>query len=227
VPGLLERYAFIDQTTLDIQKPLPDLTLRYTLDSSAPTIQSTVLTGPLTIHKAQLIRLAAFTKEGARGDVYDLHYQQQTLATPVLTFATVKAGLRCSWFTRSFKNTAGMQQHTADGVATVAAIEVPKAAESASFGLQYRGFIEVPEDGIYTFFLTCDDGGTLTIADRQVVDNDGLHGPQEKNGQVALQKGLHPFALDFIEGGGGYTLKLQYSRNGTKPQDVPAGWLKN
>jgi hexosaminidase len=60
-----------------------------------------------------------------------------------------------------------------------------------------------------------------------VVDNDGLHSAIEKNGQIALKKGLHSIALDFIEGGGGYTLKLKYSLNGSAPQDIPVQWLKN
>jgi len=59
--------------------------------------------------------------------------------------------------------------------------------------------------------------GVLKIAGRVVVDNDGLHSAIEKNGQIPLRKGLQPFDLDFIEGGGGYTLKLQYSINGSEP----------
>ena len=60
-----------------------------------------------------------------------------------------------------------------------------------------------------------------------MVNNDGYHAPKEKNGQVALKKGLHKFELDFVEGGGGYTLKLKYSRNGSTPQDVPSSWFKH
>nr|AIA86916.1 CAZy families GH20 protein [uncultured Chitinophaga sp.] len=58
-----------------------------------------------------------------------------------------------------------------------------------------------------------------------MVDNDGLHSAIEKSGQVALTKGMHPFALDFVEGGGGFTLKLQYSFNGSAPRDVPDSWF--
>ncbi|WP_262511063.1 hypothetical protein [Larkinella arboricola] len=38
---------------------------------------------------------------------------------------------------------------------------------------------------------------------------------------MALQKGAHPFEADFIEGGGGFTLKLKYSLNGSAPADIP------
>jgi hexosaminidase len=106
-------------------------------------------------------------------------------------------------------------------------LTVPKSVNAPSFGLKYRGYIDVPATGIYTFYFTCDDGGVLKIANRLTVDNDGLHSAIEKSGQAALQKGLQPFVLDFIEGGGGYTLKLKYSFNGSTPQDIPASWFKS
>jgi hexosaminidase len=122
---------------------------------------------------------------------------------------------------------ARMQEATAKGSSTVTAVAVPKQAETDKFGVQFRGYLDVPETGIYTFYLTCDDGGILRIADRIVVDNGGLHSAIEKSGQVALSKGLQPLALDFVEGGGGYTLLLKYSLNGSSPQPVPASWLRH
>jgi hexosaminidase len=122
---------------------------------------------------------------------------------------------------------ARMQEATAKGSSTVDAVAVPKQAETDKFGVQFRGYLDVPETGIYTFYLTCDDGGILRIADRLVVDNGGLHSAIEKSGQVALAKGLQPFALDFVEGGGGYKLLLKYSLGDTPPQPVPASWLRH
>jgi hexosaminidase len=224
--GLLENYAFTDKTILTIEKPLRTLTIRFTLDSTLPTALSRELNGSLPITGAQLVRVATFKSDGTRGDVYDLHYQKQTLAAPVPVAATA-IGLRLNWFKGSFSATTALAGRAPDVTATVKTITVSKEAQLPAFGLQYRGYIDVPQDGIYTFYLTCDDGGVLKIADRLVVDNDGLHASREKNGQVALKKGLQRFALDFIEGGGGYTLKLQYSFNGSAPQDIPAGWLKH
>jgi hexosaminidase len=222
---LLENYAFTDKDTLSIDKSLPGLAIRYTLDSTVPTTRSTVLSAPLPINQTQLVRLAAFKEDGTRGDVYDLHYQKQSLAEAEKASTTI--GLTCTWYKKSFKNTTYIAQAKADGSATVPGIMVPKEAEAPSFALQYRGYIDAPEDGIYSFYLTSDDGAVLRIAGREVVNNDGMHAPKEKNGQVALKKGLHKFEIDFVEGGGGYTLKLQYSKNGSAAGDVPASWFKN
>ena len=106
-------------------------------------------------------------------------------------------------------------------------IEVPATVKAPSFGIAYRGYIDVPSDGIYSFYLNCDDGGVLRIGNDITVNNDGNHSAQERSGQIALKMGAHPFALDFIEGGGGFTLKLRYSVNGSDPKEIPAGWLKH
>jgi hexosaminidase len=224
--GFVEESVFTTSTTLAVQKPLDNLTLRYTTDGSAPTATSPVLAKPLPISQPATIKLAAYTPEGLKGDTYTVHYKQQNYAEPARTPATT-AGLTATYFTGYFPKSAAMQQATATGSAVVNAVAVPKQAETDKFGVQFRGYLDVPTTGIYTFYLTCDDGGVLRIADRLVVDNGGLHSAIEKSGQVALDKGLQPFALDFVEGGGGYSLLLKYSLNGSPPQPVPASWLRH
>jgi len=225
IDGLIERNVFIKSTVLNPPKPLSTLTLRYTTDGSLPIKNSTILNGPLEINKNSEIRVAAFTKEGRRGDVNDLYYNQQTLAIPEQA-VNVSDGLTCNFFPGEFKTVRSING-VAKSVATVNGIKVPKEFEVPSFGLKYQGFLNIPEDGIYSFYLNCDDGGILKIANREVVDNDGPHAPFEKAGQVALKKGLQIFALDFMEGGGGYTLKLQYSVNGSQSMEIPTSWFKH
>lgn len=225
ITGLVEQSVFTDQTVLNPEKPLPDLTLRYTTDGSLPDSSSTELNAVFTIQKSMYIRLAAFTPKNSRGDVYNLHYTQQTLAEPAKP-AGIANGLICNYYPGEYKSAKLMAGQPKQAI-RVDEIVVPKEVVAPSFGLKYTGFLNIPADGIYSFYLTCDDGGILQIADREVVNNDGWHGPIEKSGQVALKKGLQPIALDFVEGGGGYTLKLKYSVNGSPITEVPSAWLKH
>jgi hexosaminidase len=224
--GFLQSNVFTDQDTLSVASPLPNLTIRYTTDGTLPVANSTLLSKPLIITQSQLIRVAAFKTDGTHGDVYNLKYDKQSFAAPE-TAANISDGLICKDYKQFYKQTALIPDTKPDTTFIAKTISVPPFAEAPAFGLKYRGYLDVPQDGIYSFYLTCDDGGTLKIAGREVVDNDGLHSAIEKNGQIALKKGLHSIALDFIEGGGGYTLKLKYSLNGSVPQDIPAQWLKN
>ncbi|MGI4729978.1 MAG: family 20 glycosylhydrolase [Janthinobacterium lividum] len=225
IAGLVEQSVFIDSAVLNPQKPLSDLTLRYTTDGSLPNENSTPLNASFTIKNSMYIRLAAFTPSGSRGDVYNLHYTQQSLAEPAKP-AGIADGLICNYYPGEYKS-AKLMSGAPKIAIKVDEIVVPKEASAPSFGLKYAGFLQIPADGIYSFYLTCDDGGILNIAGREVVNNDGWHGPIEKSGQVALKAGLQPIALDFVEGGGGYTLKLKYSVNGLPITEVPSAWLKH
>lgn len=225
IPNIINENVYTDEAVLSVNKPLPDMTIRYTTNGSLPQNTSNVLPALLTINKPVNIKLAAFTTNGSRGDIYNVNYRQQSLAAAVNAQTT--AGLKCDYYKAFFKKTSMIEAKKPDSSFIANNIIVPASANAPSFALIYKGYINVPQTGIYTFYLTCDDGGILKIADRMVVDNDGLHSAQERNGQVALAKGLQPFLLKFIEGGGGFTLKLKYSYNGSAPAEVPSSWFKN
>jgi hexosaminidase len=226
LPDMITENVFVNADTLTVKKPLADMRIFYTTDGSLPSLSATELKAPLIIKRSATIKLAAFTPNGIRGDIYALHYKQQDYTEAIGTIDT-HPGLVCHYYKAYFKQTSLIAPAKSDSSFISNTITVPPTVTAPSFAINYKGYIDIPADGIYSFFLTCDDGGVLKIADRVVVDNDGLHSAIEKNGQIALRKGLQPFNLDFIEGGGGYTLKLQYSVNGLEPADIPAGWFKN
>ncbi len=70
-------------------------------------------------------------------------------------------------------------------------------------GAVYRGLIYVPQDDVYTFYTESDDGSKLYINGVEVVDNDGLHGMQERSGSIGLFAGYHQFRVEFFERTGG------------------------
>jgi len=226
LPGIINENVFTDADTLDVKKPLPQMRIFYTTDGTLPKTTSQKLKAPLIIKQSQVIKLAAFMPNGLRGDIYTLNYKKQDYARAAQQSNT-KPGLTCNYYKAFFKQTSLIAAAKSDSTFSTDNIAVPATVRAPSFAITYRGYIDIPANGVYSFYLTCDDGGVLKIANRMVVDNDGLHSAIEKNGQVALSRGLQPFALDFIEGGGGFTLKLKYSVNGSEPEEVPEDWFKN
>jgi alpha-L-fucosidase len=89
------------------------------------------------------------------------------------------------------------------------------------FAVQYRGFIQIPEDGVYTFYVASDDGSRLWIGDTLVVDNDGLHGSQTESGRIALTRGFHSIAVGFFQRTGGVDLEVAFRGPGVEHQVVP------
>ena len=62
----------------------------------------------------------------------------------------------------------------------------------------FEGFIKVPEDGDYTFYLTADSKAFLRIHQASVIDADYGYVPfSTKKSTLKLQAGLHPFKIYF------------------------------
>jgi hexosaminidase len=227
LPEIADNHVFIDTTSFFTTAALPGLTIRYTTDGTNPVSSSPALTEPLHIDHSLTFKMAEFTTFGRRGDVYTLLFDKQAYAPAAApSGGGLTSGLECRFYKGYFDRTTKIKA-AHDSIMQVQDVKVPSDISAAEFGLRYTGFIEVPETGIYSFFLTSNDGSVLHVADRLVVDNDGLHSDREKSGQVALAKGLHSFALDFMEAGGGYTLDLKYSKDNEPPQPVPATWFKH
>ncbi|MEV7786263.1 family 16 glycoside hydrolase [Streptomyces sp. NPDC088106] len=85
---------------------------------------------------------------------------------------------------------------------------------SDNFVTQVTGNVHVPADGSYVFRLTSDDGSRLLIDDRVVIDHDGLHGAEPKDGTVQLTEGMHALRIDHFERGGGEQLTLAWQPPG-------------
>ncbi|MEO9326262.1 Ig-like domain repeat protein [Nocardioides sp. C4-1] len=74
--------------------------------------------------------------------------------------------------------------------------------------------LSIDADGSYEFQLTSDDGSRLFIDDKQVINNDGLHGAEAKTGSVTLAAGVHKLRVEFLEATGGQELTLRWKKPG-------------
>lgn len=224
IEGFTLENVYVGSTQFLPRSPLSEMKIHYTLDGTAPEQTSPELSAPVSISAPTTLKMALFSSGGARGEIYTLNFKPSEMKDAV-SVEYPKPGLICHFFDKGFKDTKEMAGETPHETFFVSNIQVLK--ESKAFGLIFDGYIDVPETGIYSFFFTCDDGGVLYIDNELVIDNDGRHSAVLKSGQSAMKKGLHPFKLDFIEGGGGYTLRLQYSFNGSAPKDIPDSWFKH
>lgn len=68
------------------------------------------------------------------------------------------------------------------------------------FGIDYRAHIWVRTPGSYRFSLLADDAADLYIDDRLIIDNDGQHPPEDKEGSVDLTTGAHWIRVTYYQG---------------------------
>ena len=99
-----------------------------------------------------------------------------------------------------------------------------KRTRDNDIGMLYTGYLEIPKDGSYTFYLTVDTGALLRIHDATVIDADyGYAGGKELSATIRLQAGLHPFRLYYARRDQGKPLlNLFWSGPGIDKEAVPA-----
>ncbi|CAL9657338.1 family 16 glycoside hydrolase [Streptomyces sp. enrichment culture] len=82
------------------------------------------------------------------------------------------------------------------------------------FVSEATGYLIAPRDGSYVFRLTSDDGSRLSLDGSTVIDHDGLHGAEPKDGTVHLTAGSHPLRVDHFERDGGQQVQLSWKPPG-------------
>ncbi len=88
--------------------------------------------------------------------------------------------------------------------------DVTTPLRTDEFGYVFEGYIDIPTNGLYTFYTSSDDGSKLYIGPPAVVDNDGIHGMIEASGQIGLKAGLHAIRAEMFERDQGHGLEVRW-----------------
>src|SRR5205814_786050 len=122
--------------------------------------------------------------------------------------AAASRGLAVDYYEQRTPNvaieTVAKMKPTATGTAGAISVDLPIVkAHGAQFVLRFSGTLTIAKEGSYTFFTDSDDGSRLYVDGKMVVNNDGLHGMEEKSGKIQLQPGAHALVVTYFNNGGG------------------------
>jgi hypothetical protein len=213
---------FLDSVIISMKNPYQAVTIRYTLDGSDPTAASPIFQAPLTVRHTTTVKARSFWNNGIPSRTNEIVLTKSSLR-PADQAGSLSPGLRYAYYEGQWEQLPDFAMLTPvkSGFAPAIDIQSVKGRENG-WGLVYSGYIEVPTDGLYTFFVNSDDGSKLFLGDSLVVSNDGSHGSVEKSGEVPLKAGKHRMKLTYFEDVGGENLVLSYRGPGIPKQEVPA-----
>jgi large repetitive protein len=97
-------------------------------------------------------------------------------------------------------------------------LDISVRRRDTNFAMMWQGVIHIPVAGNYTFITNSDDGSKLYIGSYSesnlVVNNDGAHGPQDREGTRNFsQAGVYNIIVTYFQGGGGLTMNPLYWKN--------------
>ncbi len=220
-----DRLVLEDRIRLTINSPFPGGELRYTIDGSDPTVTAPRYAGPLDLHLTPApvtVSARVFLPNGRCSPVARARIARATWTEPAAVLGdTLRPGLAYAYFEGEFTSADDVRQGQPLRVGTVPDVELRGDERPEHYGVRLTGVLRVPDDALYTFYLSSDDGAKLRIRSAAVADNDGGSG----QGQIALRRGFHPIEVVFFQATGPAKLRLEVSTPGSAKRPVPGGWF--
>lgn len=214
IGGVCDRNVFVGRTLVRLGVP-EGATLYYTLDGSIPDTGAIRYTAPFTVDKDCSLRMRCYDARGIEGDPVEVRFEGMELLPAINSEERLSEGLLVRWFDFGGACCADIDQAPLKEDFISREISIPENVVG-DIGLIFDGYIEIPDDGIYSFYTYSDDGSMLRIGGRLVVDNDGLHSRSERSGQIALRRGLHPIELRYFDTNGGVLEAGMIDREGRR-----------
>jgi hypothetical protein len=201
-------------------------TIHYTLDGSAPSADSPAYTAPLRLNDTTTLQALTRWPDGRCSDVLRVTLRRVAPRAADGPAATTP-GLRREVWAERVRRTDEIDA-LRDGQVDVAAECTLDGLPEGVVALRCTGYVDVPADGVYTFFTRSDDGSRLYIGDTLVVDNDGEHMARELGGSIALARGRHALRVVYFDiGGGDRALTVSWQGPGLARQPLPAAALSH
>lgn len=222
IPSVNPSSVTFDERGLSVSLSCNEGKTFYTLDGSVPDESSALYDGKAILISQPSTLKAVTVCDGKRSGVYE-YSQPFSLASKC---KARKNGVHFKYYENddiiSTKDIGRIGVLRKEG--TYPCLSIPDGIGRDHFGYVFNGVIKVPEDGLYTFILTTNDGSDLFIGGCLACDNDQHQGQCTNSGKIFLQKGCHPFTIRYFEGYGGESFKLDWLTPGKlDAEPVPAG----
>ena len=221
-----DRLTLDDNVTISLSTAMPDAQVRYTTDGTDPTANSRLYERPFRVDvspQGTRVTARAFTTDG-RSSAPRAATFTRTAYRPADDLTVVEQGLRHLFFERPVRSVQVIDTLSGGREAKVNDVALRPMDTTERYAVKMTGYLRVPDDALYEFALSSDDGSNLEIGERVVVNNDGLHGDEERTGMIALRTGLHPIAVRYFNAGGGASLRLRYRAGDGEWKAVPGSW---
>jgi hypothetical protein len=97
---------------------------------------------------------------------------------------------------------------------------------ATSYSIAWSGQIEPEFSGLYTFYVSADDGARLWVNDQMIASRTFFTSPTEMRGQVNLTAGKRVnIRLEYIQQSGGAAVKLEWSCASRAREVIPTSRL--
>jgi hypothetical protein len=216
---------FVTSARVEFANLPGEAVIRYRTDGQTPTVDSSLYAQPFDLTENTTLVAAYFLDGQAIGPPVTVEFRKVPGRPSVQPGETVQ-GLRYEYVEGdNWTKLPNFDELTPMRRGDVPRFVIPEHRPDG-FAVRYTGFIEVPVDGMYTFFLRSDDGSELRIGDEVIVSNDGIHDARvERRGQVPLAAGKHAIDVRYFDVAAGELLTVGVQVPGSGKREIPTEFL--
>lgn len=208
-----ESTVFIDKLTIEIATNTQNGVVYFTTDGTEPTINSQLAKGKILLNSKVDLAIKARTYVNGK-PVSAVAFSEFKHQDPMPAVFESKPGLKYKYYEGSWNMIPDFSKLVPVKTGIIENVALTEKLKPSEYGFVFDGYINIPENNVYSFFITSDDGSRLIIDDTKTLDNDGQHGMEEKSIDLALSAGLHKISIQFFQGNGGDGLSLEWKPAG-------------
>ncbi len=200
--------------------------VRYTLDGTTPAeTHGFIYTKPFQVSKTTPLQLRAFESGKFGSKRISTVIGKDIFQEAQKTKHNLQPGLRFTYYESEIMRVKAIDGLIQSASGVIPHININERRLEENIAFRFEGFLSIPTDGLYTFFLVSNDGSQLKLNDEIFINNDGPHGEREVSMATSLRKGKHKIELKYFQLGGGKVLKLFWQGPGFEKEEIPASAL--
>lgn len=207
---------FLDEAKVFLKCNDSTAKIYYTTDGSRPTEKSKLYSQPIKLQKTTEVKFAAFSKGALPSvpvsvKVTKLEYENYKNYEGTRKF---KKGLEYKYYHAHVMEEHALDELTPLETGIISRITIDNRKREDYIGYIYSGFLDIPRDGIYTFYARTNDGMTFYI-DGQPFFRGGYK-------TIALRKGKYKIDQKYFQLGARKFNIVGWIGPGINKQEIPA-----
>lgn len=210
---------FTDQLLVQFGSKVPGSVVYFTTNGKDPV--STSQQGrSVILRKSAVVKAAVFLNGKRISDIATASFDK---VGPVaaMDLNLTNGGLQFASYEGRWDSIPEFSKLSPAAMGTLANFDISMKRGKNDYAFVFDGYIRIPVDGVYTFYLTSDDGSRLHLNGKLLVDNNGLHGEIEKGNDIPLAKGFHSIKVQYFQSGGGDNLEVHWKGPGIPKMRIP------
>lgn len=198
---------FVKTADISLETVKPNAVIEYAIENGKEPLVWQRFTTPI-----QLKSTTAIVTRAAWPDSLKSHTQRyvftKTKAIKPKGRTGKQTGLSTKIYEGSWDKLPDFSKMTPAKTIVSGDISLKQVQNKEDFGVVFDGWLEIPTTGVYTLHLRTDDGSRLFLNGQRLIENDGIHGMNDKPTSVALKAGKHPIRVEFFQKKGGVGLEF-------------------